>query len=183
MYHADVPRILTIERRTFGAPLDSVRALEHFVVPEARPKCLYLEPVTNAGLVAEVGGNVVGFLLGQIDWPTARATMLRLAVMSRHRRRGVSSHLLGSMQSWIEYMRTRLRLRGYDVPPIDVLMRVAERDLPCQLFLRAKGFHCVRILKPDEDGDEEIYLFRSAGLPNTASFTSPKSRYCEKPTP
>jgi GNAT superfamily N-acetyltransferase len=181
MYRADVPRILTIERMAFGAPLDSVRVLERFVAPEMRPKCLDVDPITSAGLVAEVGGNVVGFLLGQIEWPTGLATILRLAVPSPQRRRGVGSHLLGSLRSWVEYVGTRLKWQGLQLPEVEFLMRVAERDLTYQLFLRAKHFRCVRILKTEEDGGEDVYLFRSQAL--ASSPPSRRRRSCGKSTP
>jgi ribosomal protein S18 acetylase RimI-like enzyme len=103
MYAVDLPRVLTIERMCFGAPLDNVRTLEHYVAPELGMTYLHVNYPTNVGLVAELGGNVVGFMLFQIVWSRGTATVLRLAVLSPYRRRGLASRLLDSMRSGVDW--------------------------------------------------------------------------------
>ena len=170
--YADLPRVLTIQRMSFGAPLDNARSLERFIMRERGPKFLHVECPTLAGLVAEVSGNVVGFVLFQVDWPQGTATVLRLAVLPQYRRRCVGSRLLCSMQLCVDHMQMHLARQGYDIPDLDFLMYVPESDLNCQLFLRAKSFQCVRILKVTEADTGDVYLFKYTGVPRTPSIPS-----------
>ena len=173
MYAADLPRVVTIQRLCHGTPLDTTRALLRFLRTDPRATLLYGGRPMNGGLVAQVSGAVVGFLLYQMDWPRRMGVVLRLGVLPRHRRHGIGSRLLASMRFEVERIQARLQLQGHDVPEIEFRAQVPERDLVAQLFLRSNSFKCVWIAHASwSDGGEDVYLFRSAARPRIPSAHS-----------
>ncbi len=99
------------------------------------------------GVIAEFGDEVVGYVVYELHKDELR--ILNLAVAPNRRRLGVGTQLVQRMIAKLhEARRDRLALR------------VRERNLPAQMFLRSLGFIAEEVISGYyEDNDEDAYQF------------------------
>jgi ribosomal-protein-alanine N-acetyltransferase len=130
----DVPEVLAIERACFSDPWGE-SAFD-----------LALRSPRSFAVAAEYCGELCGYLIGEQEG--GRVQVLNLCVDPRARRRGVATRLLNCVA---DQLRRRQRL----------VTIVSERNLPAQLFYRARGFRAVTILHRfwPSYGDDDAYLF------------------------
>lgn len=137
MFPRDLSQVLDIEERKPGQ-----RWQQHDFLP------VFLSYHTD-GWVAEANGEVVGFMVFKVahqEERPATITILNLIVAPYWRRRGIASGMVEHLCE--ELMKPDSRLRSV----------VPESDLATQLFLRAKGFEAIRVLR-GRYGDQDAYLF------------------------
>lgn len=151
MTNSDMPKIMAIEDLSYDDP-----CLER----EIRAWCI------QAGhhvLVAEKHGQVAGFLMYEAH--PARLHLMNIAIHPQHRRCGIGRELMERLIGKLTHV-TRER----------ILCEVRETNLSAQMFFRAMGFQCIRIL-PDfyETVTENAYLMRFS----IASITDSSSRIIE----
>ncbi len=104
------------------------------------------------GKIAEADKKTVGFMVYKMRRPQAQVCLLRFAVSSAHRRRGIGSQMMR------ELIRSLSPERYHRL-----VLKVSETNLPAQLFLRALGFQAVNILhgcsyNPGEDDWGDAYV-------------------------
>jgi ribosomal-protein-alanine N-acetyltransferase len=136
--HGDFPDLLRLEAEGDPHPWGEER-LAVFFLGQA-----------STGLVAEEGGEVVGFLLARHE--PDNLEVVKLAVAPHARRRKIGSRLLARLGEGLGRIRV-------DVP---------ETDLEACLFLKSLGFRAIGI-RQGEDGAGDVYLFRyQSSLPAAA---------------
>lgn len=131
----DMGAMLAIEEETFEFPW-----LEEEFLRVLRAKnCI--------GMVAEIEGRVVGFVIYELH--ATRLHVLNLAVDHSVRRRGVGTALLAYL---VRKLNATRRVR--------ITADVRETNLPAQLFLQNVGFRAVNVLRSFYfDTDEDAYRF------------------------
>jgi ribosomal-protein-alanine N-acetyltransferase len=97
------------------------------------------------GLVAEVNGRVIGFLVYRLDRSLHEVFVKTIAVAPAWRRHGVGRALLRAVDRHLS--------QGYD----GVRMVVPETSLLLQLLLRDGAYRAVRLLR-NWYGEEHAYL-------------------------
>jgi ribosomal protein S18 acetylase RimI-like enzyme len=128
---ADLPAVLEIAEECLGPEWDGEDFQECF------------RSIDTIGKVVEVEGQVVGFLIYQLDRDTHEVVIKTVAVAPEWRRRGVGRGIIGSLDR-------KLR-QGYE----RICAMVPESNLPAQLLLRDAGYRAVRVHRRwygDEDG-------------------------------
>jgi len=107
-----------------------------------------------------------GFLL--LTRQSVDLSLQRFAVLPDDRRMGVGSLLVEE---------AKLLLTP---PQVRIVAHVPERALGAQLFLRARGFRCLRT--DPSPGDQGLYLFCFGPCPgdNAARSRRPLGRHCEE---
>lgn len=134
MIRRDMAEVLDIENHSFEFPWcedDFIRALQ-------QRNCI--------GMVAEVEGRIVGFMVYELH--KAQIHVLNFAVAREHRRRGVGSQMLAKLVSKLSNQR---RTR--------IVLEVRETNLPAQLFFRSNDFRAISVLREFyEDTPEDAYL-------------------------
>ena len=130
---------LGLAERVFGKDSPQFQAVRDFTKEK------------RAGYVATIRGVVVGFIVYD-NRGRETAQVLSLAVHKPDRRRGIGSRLLERI----------IRL-----PRKEIVVKVDERNLDAQLFLRSQGVRAVEI-KP---GTPECYIFKRSkvSVASTAS--------------
>lgn len=121
MIRRDLPEVLEIEGLCFHFPWtreDFVRCLCHR---------------NHIGQVAEHDGGVAGYMVYELG--RRRIAVLNFAVMPALQGRGVGRAMAHKL---IGKLRQQYRNR--------IILEVRESNLDAQLFWRAVGFHCERIL-------------------------------------
>jgi ribosomal-protein-alanine N-acetyltransferase len=148
----DLPAVLEIEAKSFAFPWsedDFMRCLRH-----AACVCM----------VAECGDRVAGFLVYELK--KDRIRIFNLAVAPSYRRCGVATQMIKNLTD-----KPSLQSRRW------VSLGVRETNLAAQLFLRARGFRAVSILRQFyTETSEDAYLMRfrypsptrGKSLPNNA---------------
>lgn len=143
-------RLSTLNRWMIRRDLDDVVRIDAESFPDAWGGDQFLAALKERnciGLVAERDGEIVGFALYELH--SRRIEVLRLAVERRHRLQGVGRDLLRQLQGKLSRDARR-----------DLQVRVPERNLEAQLFLRACGIPAICVLDNALDGGESAYLFR-----------------------
>ena len=139
----DVPEALAIERACYSSPWGEA----DFDVVLRSPR--------SFALVAELDGELCGYLIGEQE--AGRVQVLNLCVAARARRRGVASCLVHAVA---RQLRARQRL----------VTIVSERNLAAQLFFHSQGFHAVTILRRFWQSADDAYLFEYRHGEPTAPF-------------
>jgi ribosomal-protein-alanine N-acetyltransferase len=136
MIRRDMAEILCIEEEAFEFPwadADFTRCLR-------QRNCI--------GMVAEVGGAVVGFMLYELQ--RTKVHVLNFAVARSHRRLGIGSGMVAKL---IAKLSPQRRNR--------ILLEVRETNLPAQLFFRSLGFRATSVLRDFyQDTTEDAYLMQ-----------------------
>jgi ribosomal-protein-alanine N-acetyltransferase len=134
--HRDIPRVLEIERLTFGAQWDYYQF-------KASLDDIFLLAVSA------VNGETVGFLVACCCKIARRGIILRVAVHPDYQGQGIATQLL--QESF-----TALKKKDLDEVELDVdivkngVMRLYEK----------LGFRVVELLSPDIEGDESFHIMR-----------------------
>jgi ribosomal protein S18 acetylase RimI-like enzyme len=127
---------------------------EDCVGPEWRSEDLQecFRSIDTIGKVVEVEGQVVGFLIYQLDRDAHEVIVKMVAVAPVWRRHGVGRGVIRSLD--------RKLTQGYE----RISAMVPESNLPMQLLLRDAGFRAVRVHRRWY-GDEDAYLMQK-GTPS-----------------
>jgi ribosomal-protein-alanine N-acetyltransferase len=94
----------------------------------------YLRLPGGDSLVAELGKEIIGFIISEED--EADAHIITLDVLDAHRRRGIGSALLGELEK-------RLAARGV----LHVELETATDNHPAVAFWQKHGYRTVGVLK------------------------------------
>ena len=146
-------RIIDVRvRRASVRDLDTVYNIEVLSFRNPYPKALlefYLNLYGDLFLVAEVYGQVVGYIIGVIKWGVL-GHILSIAVHPNFRRRGIGSTLLREE----EYI---MKCRGVKVIRLEV--RVSNK--PAIAMYRKFGY-TIAFIKPHyyEDGEDAYVMFK-----------------------
>jgi [ribosomal protein S18]-alanine N-acetyltransferase len=131
----DKARILEIEQHSFDTPWDAGTF-------EAA-----LSRKTIVALVAERSGRIAGYCLYELH--PDRMDVINLAVAPECRRRGVASAMINRMKAKLSREKRAI-----------LQVTISERNLVCQVFLRALGFRCVATLRDYfRDSRDDAYAF------------------------
>jgi|UniRef100_A0A7C3UYH6 ribosomal-protein-alanine N-acetyltransferase len=132
----DLPRVMEIERRAFGAQWDYFQF-------KASLNDIFLVAVDSAT------AEIVGFLVACCCKVARRGIILRVAVHPDYQGRGIASQLLE--QSFQELKKKDLDEVELDV---DVIKAGAQR------LYEKLGFKVVEMFSPDFEEDETFYVMR-----------------------
>lgn len=135
--YAHVPIVCQLDAAVF--PMEAYRFT---------PELLYQRfDGMNAGYVALVNGKqLCGYVVAYYQPPIM--AIVSLAITPGHQRRGVGSYLLNKVES--------LGIaKGCEL----VIAKVPEPLTPAQLFLRSRGYSCIKIDKKATDGATVQYAF------------------------
>ena len=133
MIRRDLPEVLVIERACFG---DAALTEGDFLAAMRQHDII--------GMVCENEEEILGYMLYQLQ--EGAIEVLHLAVCPRRRRQGIGRRMIDRLRETWSERRPRLTLR------------VDERSLPCQLWLRSLGFRCVGVERGGS-GDHDAYAF------------------------
>jgi ribosomal protein S18 acetylase RimI-like enzyme len=131
MLTGDLPRILEIERASHALPWDEGDFTRVLLGADGR--------------VVGVRGVIVGFVVFRVE--PGEAILLNMAIAPAWRCLGIGRAVVAELQ---EFARAK--------PGRGIAALVAERNVVAQLFFRAVGFCCVRIVR-DGSGDDDAYQF------------------------
>jgi [ribosomal protein S18]-alanine N-acetyltransferase len=133
MISRDLPIVLQIETQSFPDPWVENDFIEH------------LRQRTGIGMVAEINGQVVGYMLYELH--RCRLQLVSMAVDPAYRRRGIGRSMMDTLFRKLYWQRRNRMEAG-----------VQETNLDAQLFFRACG---LRVYKTDvcNETDETFYLF------------------------
>ena len=141
MIRSDMQEVLQIEQGSF----------EHYWTEEDFMNCLRQR--NCIGMVAEIGEQVVGFMIYELF--KTRLNVLNFAVHPQFRRMGIGEQMMNRM---ISKLSTNYRTR--------IVLNVRDSNLPAQLFFREQGFKAVYVHRNmfcdfGEDGYEMRYRIAS----------------------
>ena len=137
MLHSDKPEVVAMELDCFG-----VYAWDEDDFTKS------LRQPNTIGMVAEVGGDIAGYMLYELR--KNRLRVLNFAVSPGFRRIGVATCMVDKLKS-------KLAANGRH----RLMIEVSEENLGGQLFFKAKGFTATNILKGFYDNsDQDAYLFQ-----------------------
>lgn len=146
MIRRDMPSVLDIEKACFEFPWGE----EDFIRCLRQRNCI--------GMVAEVGEQVVGFMIYELH--KTRLHILNFCVHPEWRRQGVGRVMVEKLVSKLSYQR---RTR--------VMLEVRETNLDAQLFFRSMGFRAITVLHEFyEDTPEDAYLMQFRYRPSAAEL-------------
>lgn len=135
MIRRDMEEVLAIEEGSFTTPW----AEEDFL------RCLRQRMVV--GMVAELGEKVVGFMLFELL--KTKLIVLNLAVHPSYRRQRIGFQLIKKLDAKL----SSHRRQSFE-------FEVRETNLPAQLFFKACGLRCNRIVREFfEDTKEDAFIF------------------------
>lgn len=148
MIRRDMPSVLDIEQSCFEFPW----AEDDFIRCLRQRNCI--------GMVAEVGEQVVGFMIYELH--KTRLHILNFCVDPKWRRQGVGRVMVEKLVSKLSYQR---RTR--------VMLEVRETNLAAQLFFREMGFKAITVLHEFyEDTPEDAYLMQYRYRPTAAELSN-----------
>ncbi|GIW98959.1 MAG: hypothetical protein KatS3mg111_2292 [Pirellulaceae bacterium] len=136
MIRRDMPAVLEIEEASFEFPWSE----EEFINCLRQRHCI--------GMVAEVGGEVAGFMVYELH--RHRLQLINFAVSPKFRRQGVGSAMVEKLISKLSLDRRNR-----------ILLEVRETNLPAQLFFRSMNFRATAVLRDYyEDTTEDAYVMQ-----------------------
>lgn len=149
----DMAEVLDIERSSF----EFAWTEEDFFCCLRQRNCI--------GLVAEVAGEVVGFVIYELHRGSLR--ILNFAVNPSARRQGIGSKMVRRLVDKLSQQRRN-----------ENVLDVREGNLAAQLFFRSQGFKAVGVLKHwYEDTEEDAYCLRyGLGEDGFSPLYSPANR-------
>jgi ribosomal-protein-alanine N-acetyltransferase len=146
MIRRDMASVLDIEQACFEFPWGE----EDFIRCLRQRNCI--------GMVAEVGEQVVGFMIYELH--KTRLHILNFCVHPEWRRQGVGRVMVEKLVSKLSYQR---RTR--------VMLEVRETNLAAQLFFRSMGFKAITVLHEFyEDTPEDAYLMQFRYRPSAGEL-------------
>lgn len=131
MIRRDMPEVLMIEQESHDYPWTE----EDFLHCLRQRNCI--------GMVAELGEQVVGFMIYELH--KSRLHILNFAVHPDHRRRGVGHQMVQKLVSKLSSHRRT-----------SITLEVRETNLESQLFFRESGFNATGVIReyfPDTGED------------------------------
>jgi len=131
----DMPDVLVIENESYSEPWT-----EEGFIHELRQR-------NQIGIVAEVDGQVVGFMLYELR--KTSLYLINIAVHPGARRQGVA-------RAMIEKLRSKLSPDQRSL----LLADIRESNLLGQLFFRGVGMRAVKVMRKHYDNGEDAYVFR-----------------------
>lgn len=139
----DIFEVLEIEKQGFANPWSEDELLSCL----RNRNCI--------AMVAEIGEKVVGYMIYELE--KTRLNLIKLAVHSGYRRRGVGSDMILKLIG---------KLSGHRRPILSVTLR--ETNLGAQLFFKRLGLKAIRVVKnhfddSGEDAYEMCYALPEAG--------------------
>lgn len=147
MVRADMPSVLVIENESFDSTwieCDFLHCLRH-------RNCI--------GMVAEYGGQVVGFVIYELH--RSRLQVLNFAVSPQFRRMHVGKAIVDALKG-------KLGVGGRN----RLSLAVRETNLAAQCFFRSQGFRAIKVLKDMyDDSDEDAYAM---------VYRSPVAAWCSR---
>lgn len=136
MIRRDMPEVLQIEQDSHDYPWTE----EDFLHCLRQRNCI--------GMVAEIGEQVVGFMIYELH--KIRLHILNFAVHPAHRRRRVGSQMVQKLISKLSSHRRNC-----------ITLEIRETSLESQLFFRTVGFCATSVLRDHfEDTGEDAYLMQ-----------------------
>jgi ribosomal-protein-alanine N-acetyltransferase len=136
MVRRDFPEVMAIENSCFEFPWRE----EDFQVCLKQRNCI--------GMVAEVDGRVVGFMI--YETPKNRIHLLNIATLPEFQRRGVATQMV---QKLIGKLTNHGRTR--------ISMEIRESNLPALIFFRSRGFRATGVLHCFyEDTNDDAYVMQ-----------------------
>ncbi|MBI3465905.1 MAG: ribosomal protein S18-alanine N-acetyltransferase [Planctomycetes bacterium] len=136
MIRRDLPEVLAIEQASYDYPWNE----EEFLRCLRQRNCI--------GMVAEVDGHVLGFMIYELH--KSKLHVLNLAVHPDQRREGIGSQMVAKLISKLHQQR---RAR--------VVLEVRETNLAAQLFLQSHGFRAISVLRNHyDDSSEDAYVMQ-----------------------
>ncbi len=136
MIRRDMVDVIRIERESF----DCNWTEEDFLACLRQCNCI--------GMVAELNGNVVGFMVYELHKTCLH--ILNFAVASPVRRQGVGAQMIDKLIDKLHQQR-RLEIR----------LEVRETNLPAQLFFQHQGFRAICVMRDHfEDSSEDAYVMQ-----------------------
>lgn len=134
MVRKDFPEVLAIEQSCFEFPWKE----EDFLQCLRQRNCI--------GMVAELEGRIVGFMIYEI--PKNRIRLLNIATDPEFQRRGIARQMVRKL---IGKLASQRRNR--------IVMEVRETNLQALVFFRSLGFRATIVLKNFYDEmDEDAYV-------------------------
>lgn len=151
MIRRDMPEVLAIEQGSFEFPWSE----DDFTRCLRQRNCI--------GMVAECDGQVLGFMIYELNRNTLH--VLNFAVRPNARRRGIGTQMVEKLFSKLsQQRRTRITLE------------VRETNLAAQVFFRNLGFRAVSVLRDYyEDTTEDAYVMHFQH-PSESVETEPQNR-------
>lgn len=132
----DMPEVLQIEQASFEFPWSE----EDFLCCLRQRNCI--------GMVAEAGGQIVGFMIYELH--KSRLHVLNFAVAKDVQRTHVGTCM---MRRLIDKLSQQRRT--------EILVEVRETNLDAQLFFKTMGFMAVSVLRHRyDDTEEDAYIMR-----------------------
>lgn len=130
----DLPAVLLVESASFPEPWN------------AKDFRIHLSQRTNFGMLAEIGKEVVGYIVYRVEGE--QIFVLSMAVMPRHRRNGIGTMLITTI---LPKMKNRKKIRAI----------VSDQILDAHLFLKNLGFKALKVKRnycgPDHDGYDFVH--------------------------
>jgi ribosomal-protein-alanine N-acetyltransferase len=130
----DLPAVLLVESASFPEPWN------------AKDFRIHLSQRTNFGMLAEIGKEVVGYIVYRVEGEQIFG--LSMAVMPRHRRNGIGTMLITTI---LPKMKNRKKIRAI----------VSDQILDAHLFLKNLGFKALKVKRnycgPDHDGYDFVH--------------------------
>lgn len=132
----DMAEVLDIERESF----EFAWSEEDFLCCLRQRNCI--------GMVAEVDGAIVGFMIYELH--KAKLRILNFAVARSARRRGIGARMIRRLVDKLSQQRRK-----------EIVLEVRETNLAAQLFFRDNGFRAATVLRNHyDDTTEDAYYMR-----------------------
>ena len=142
----DMPAVLAVE----GASFEFAWTEEDFICCLRQRNCI--------GMVAELAGEVVGYMIYELQ--KSRLRVLNFAVAPDARRRGVGRRMVRRLVDKLSQQRRT-----------EIILEVRETNLPAQLFFRSEGFRAFRVVRDRyDDTTEDAYAMHFALSASPASY-------------
>jgi [ribosomal protein S18]-alanine N-acetyltransferase len=136
MIRRDMPMVLAIEESSFEFPWSE----EEFIRCLRQRNCI--------GMVAEIGDEVVGFMIYELH--KNRLHLLNFAVSPKMRRTAVGSAMVDKLVGKLSWDRRNR-----------IVLEVRETNLDAQLFFKSLGFKAISVLRDFYvDTTEDAYLMQ-----------------------
>lgn len=156
MIRRDMVDVLRIERDSF----DFHWTEEDFLACLRQRNCI--------GMVAELEGRVVGFMIYELHKTQLR--ILNFAVAPLFRRKGVGAQMIEKLINKLSQQRRQ-----------EIVLEVRETNLSAQLFFQQQGFRATCVLRNHyEDSSEDAYVMQFRLLAEVPLEYAPANRIANR---